>query len=170
MSRKLFSTLLVFIFSILSSNAFANRDVVVDVILSPAGSFKMKTDEVVGNAVQKGDLVTAENIVVKLNNIKTGISLRDRHAKEKYLETSKFPEAVLVKAEGQNGKGKGLIRIRGIEKEVAGEYVAQGGYLKAKFPLKVSDFGITGVKYMGVGVKDEIVINVSVPIVKSESK
>ncbi len=141
-------------------------DVVVDVKLSPAGSFQMKTSEVSGQAFQKGDTITAENIVVKLANIKTGIALRDDHTKNKYLEVQKFPEATLVKAIGKGGQGKAKVRIRGIEKEVSGQYVTEGGMLKAKFPLKVSEFGITGVKYMGVGVKDEVMVNIEVPVAK----
>lgn len=158
--------LLIISLSLSSLVAGANPGVVVDVKLTPAGDFKMKTDEVNGFAVVNGDAVTAENIVVNLKNIKTGMPLRDRHAKEKYLEVGKHPEAVLVKAVGKAGKGKGILKVRGVEKEVAGTYKIDGGFLTAKFPVKVSEFGITGVKYMGVGVEDQVQIEVVVPVRK----
>lgn len=149
---------------LLCSNAFANGpSAEADVRLSPAGDFVGKTADVSGEATIKGDSVEADKIVVNLKNLKTGMSLRDKHAQEKYLETAKFPEAVLTKAVGKNGKGTGLLKIRGIEKEVSGTYKIDGKFLKAEFPIKLSDFGITGVKYMGVGVDDEVKLRVSVP-------
>lgn len=149
--------------------AFAEPGVVVDVTLNPAGDFKMKTSDVKGFAVVNGDKVTAENIVVELKNIKTGMALRDKHAKDKYLEVKKFPEAILVKGEGQGGKGKGTLKIRGIEKEVAGTYKVNGDELTASFKINVSDFGIKGVKYMAIGVEDEAQIEVTIPIKKGAS-
>src|SRR3954449_1384388 len=35
-------------------------------------------------------------VTVPLGNLHTGIEVRDRHMKEKYLEVGKFPEAKLV--------------------------------------------------------------------------
>jgi polyisoprenoid-binding protein YceI len=158
---KLIATLAV---TILSLSAFA-QEAVVDVTLRPAGAFKGTSKEVKGTAVQKGDTVEAQNIIVSLKNIQTGIGLRDQHTK-KHLEVEKFPEAVLVSAKGKDGKGEGLIRIRGIEKKIAGTYQIEGNQLKADFPIKFSDFGISGVKYMGVGVDDNGMIHVSVPYKK----
>lgn len=39
--------------------------------------------------------IMARNIVVDLRNLRTGTSLRDRHAQEKYLEVDKYPEALV---------------------------------------------------------------------------
>ena len=156
---------LVFLSLMVGPLGFADEPgVSVDVRLSPAGTFKATTDEVKGVAVREGEGVRAENIVVNLKNLRTGIELRDKHTKEKYLETEKFPEAVLIKANGKNGKGKGLLRIRGIEKEIEGVYAVSGGHLSADFPVKLSDYGISGVKYMGVGVDDTIKLHVVVPV------
>ena len=105
---------------VLSVAAVATPGAIADVELSPAGSFKAKTNEVKGEATLTGDTVTADNIVVKLVGLKTGISLRDKHATEKYLEVGKFPDAVLTNATGKGGKGHGKLKIRGIEKDVEG--------------------------------------------------
>jgi len=144
------------------SSAFA-QSVVVDVTLNPMGDFKAKTTQVKGEAIVKGDQVSAQNIVVNLASLKTGVELRDKHT-QKHLETSKFPEAVLVSATGKGGKGVGKIKIRGIEKEVAGTYKVEGKILKADFPVKISDFGIKDINYMGVGVEDTVTLHVAVPI------
>lgn len=149
---------------LLCSNALANGgSAEADVKLSPTGDFVAKTADVSGVATVNGDSVEADKIIVKLKNLKTGMSLRDKHAQEKYLETEKFPEAILTKASGKGGKGSGMLKIKGIEKQVSGTYKIDGKFLKAEFPIKLSDYGITGVKYMGVGVDDEVNLRVSVP-------
>lgn len=137
----------------------------VDVNLTPAGSFKGKTSDVKGFATMKGDEIQAQNIIVNLRSLKTGVELRDKHTL-KHLDVQKFPEAVLLVGKGKGGKGLGKIKIRGIEKQVAGTYTVSGNELNAEFKLNLPDFKITGIKYMGVGVEDEVVLHVSVPIKK----
>lgn len=138
------------------------QEAVVDITLRPAGSFKVKSTEVKGHVVAKGDGVEAKNIVVGLTNVKTGIGLRDEHTR-KYLDVQKFPTATLVSATGKAGKGEGVIKIRGIEKKIEGTYKMEASKLVGAFPIKLSDFGITGIKYMGVGVQDEATVHVSIP-------
>lgn len=152
-----------------SSVALAEPGLVLDVVLTPTGSFKAKTNQVIGSATVVGDTISAENITIRLKNIKTGLALRDKHMTEKYLEVGKFPEATLISATGKGGKGKGKIKLRGIEKEVEGTYKINGEELDAEFPVKVSDFGITGVKYMGVGVNDKVTVHITVPVKKAAS-
>ncbi len=143
---------------------FADTQALVDVKLSPAGSFVAKTKDVTGFVTQKGDSFEANNIVVNLKNLKTGIALRDKHTTEKYLDVARYPEAILTSATGNGGIGKGKLKIRDIEKEITGTYKISGGELTADFPINLSDYGITGIKYMGVGVSDTAVLHVTVPI------
>lgn len=156
--------ILVLLLSVCSSISLA-QEAVVDINLRPAGSFKVKSTDVKGFATLKGDTVTAENINVGLKKVETGIGLRDEHTR-KHLEVEKFPEATLVSATGKGGKGEGKVKIHGVEKTVSGTYKIEGGKLLADFPIKISDFGITGIKYMGVGVQDEAVIHVNIPVKK----
>lgn len=136
-----------------------------DITLFPAGSFVAKTDDVKGVAFLRGDQVLAKDIKVNLKTIKTGIALRDSHT-QKYLETEKYPEAVLLKAVGKNGKGKAQIRFRQKEEVVEGTYTISKDKktLEARFPLSLAKFGITGIKYMGVGVQDETVVRLKLPL------
>ena len=157
MRKLLFLSLLV-----VSQFSFS-QEASVDIKLSPAGAFTGKSNEVKGFAELKGDVVTAQNIVVTLKNIRTGIALRDDHTR-KHLQVDKFPEATLVSAKGQGGKGEGIIKIKGIEKKISGTYKINGKKIEADFPLKLSEFQITGIKYMGVGVKDDVIVHVSIPL------
>ncbi len=146
---------------ILSSGVFG-AEAAFDIHLIPAGDFTGKTSDVKGFATVVGSKVKAENIQVSLKNLKTGIELRDNHTR-KHLEADKFPEAILVKGEGENGTGFGILKIKGIEKKVTGTYKMIGNELAAQFKIKLSDFKITGIKYMGVGVDDDVTLNVKLP-------
>lgn len=137
----------------------------VQVRLSPAGSFEGVTSQVQGSAIQEGNVIRAENVVVNLKDLRTGIAVRDEHT-QKHLQTEQFPTAVLVKAVAKDGKGKGIIKIKGIQKPVEGSYKVEGDTVAATFNLKLADFKITGIKYMGVGVRDEVTVSVSVPLRK----
>jgi polyisoprenoid-binding protein YceI len=100
---------------------------------------------------------------VNLKNLKTGLELRDKHT-QKYLETATYPEAILVSASGKAGQGSGKLKIRGIEKDVAGTFKIEGKMLKADFKVNIADYGIKDINYMGVGVEDIVVIHVTVPV------
>lgn len=158
---KLLTASLIFTLG-MASSAFAQQ-VTVDITLNPMGDFKAKTSDVKGEAIVKGDEVSAQNIVVNMKSLKTGVELRDKHT-QKHLETTKYPEAVLISATGKGGKGKGKIKIRGIEKEIEGTYKIEGKLLKADFKLNIADFDMKDINYMGVGVEDEVVLHVSIPV------
>ena len=148
---------------LLLTSSVYGAEAVVDIKLSPAGNFSAKTSAVSGFAKKVGNKVTAENIIVDLKTLKTGIGLRDEHTL-KYLDVQKFPQAILVKAAGENGQGTGIIKIKGIEKPIKGTFKLSGSELVAQFPIKLSDFKIEGIRYMGVGVKDQALIKVQVPV------
>lgn len=157
--KSVLSGLLILAFS---SLGFA-QNVSVDVVLNPMGDFTAKTSDIKGFATVKGDEVSASNIVVNLKNLKTGMDLRDKHT-QKYLETDKYPEAVLLSASGKGGKGTGKIKIKGVEKDIAGTYKIEGKTLKAIFKIQLSDFNISEISYKGLGVEDEVKLLVSVPV------
>ena len=152
------------VLSFFALSAFAETQAVIDVTLSPAGSYKAVSKKITGSATKTPDGgVKAENITVDVNAITTGIALRDKHTKE-HLKSSEFPQAKLLKATGKNGQGKATVEIMGQKKEVTGTYKIAGSELNADFDMLLSDLGIKGVKYMGVGVKDKVTIHVTVPV------
>lgn len=149
----------------LSAQISRAEPVEVTVKLSPVGSYVAKTSSVDGSATLVGEKVKATNIKVLVKTLKTGIELRDKHTIER-LQADKFPEIILVSGEGENGKGKGIIKIKGIEKTVEGTYSVEGSDVKATFKLSLKDFGIEKIKYLGIGVKDEVEVKVQIPIKK----
>jgi hypothetical protein len=157
------SSLLLCSLAIFTSSIWADGTATVSVSLTPAGSFKGKSTKVTGNAYKTADGVAAENISVDLRDIKTGIDLRDKHTK-KHLEIEKYPFAKLISATGKGGKGKAMVEVHGIKKEVEGTYKVEGHTLHASFKLHLPDVNITDISYMGVGVDDDVTIDVSVPI------
>lgn len=163
MKMSLMSSLFVAALSVTYSSAVMAASAAVDIKLTPAGGFTGHSEDVKGTVKKVGNKYVGDNIIVNLKTLKTGMGLRDKHTLE-HLETSKFPDAILVHAEGENGKGKGTVKIRGIEKPIEGTYKISGKDLTATFPIKLSDFGINGVRYMGIGVKDSAIVNVTVPV------
>lgn len=103
-----------------------------------------------------------------LNQFSTGISMRDEHMKEKYLEVKKYPTATLTlkplavtDAELKSDFKKdfqGSLLLHGVSKDVAGtlNYKASDKSVTANFALKVSDFKIDIPKYMGVVVSENV--------------
>ena len=120
-------------------------------------------------------------VIVPLENMKTGIDLRDRHMREKYLEVQKYPNAVLeipwseiqLPADGQStsAKGKGKMTLHGKTQEVPFTYTVQrkgNDYqVTGNTPLNIKSFGIDIPNYMGVTVKPDIETVVSFTATKS---
>jgi polyisoprenoid-binding protein YceI len=109
---------------------------------------------------------------VDLETLETGIGIRDRHMRNNYLEVQKgegFAVATIedIRIEKLEGKTtfKGVLKLHGQRKEVSGtaELKQQDGRVRvqAQFPIRVSEFAIPEPTYLGVGVKDEIVVKVS---------
>ena len=146
-------------------------DLKIFVTLSPAGDFIAKTSAVKGVAIEKADgSFVAENVEVDLNSLQTGISLRDDHMKEKYLDTKTYPKATLKKAIGKGGKGVGLLNIKGKDINIKGDYKKDGKYIIAEFVITLAEVGITDVNYKGVGVEEEIKIEIAMPVVAEGSR
>jgi polyisoprenoid-binding protein YceI len=134
----------------------------IDVKLSPAGSFQATTKKIKGSAKVSGSQAVAEGVLIDLKSLTTGISLRDKHLKDR-LNVEKFPIAKLIKAEGNGGKGTATLEIKGQKHQVSGTYEVKGGQLRAQFVMKMSDLGINDVRYMGVGAKDEVTVSIELP-------
>ncbi|MEY4616852.1 MAG: hypothetical protein RJB66_1812 [Pseudomonadota bacterium] len=137
----------------------------ISVKLSPAGSFVIKGESVEGSASVQGNTVKATSISIPTQSLKTGINLRDKHMLER-LESDKYPTVTLLTGEGSAGQGKGTIKIKNIEKPISGTYSIEKDHISAQFKLNLSDFAIEKIRYLSVGVKDEVEVTVLVPIQK----
>lgn len=159
--KSLFVLAIIFV----SQISFAQQGTVkAYVTLNPAGDF-VGTMKSTGAATLNGGKVTAKNIVVDIKSLNTGLDLRDDHGKNKYLEVGKYPTAILIEATGENGKGTGQLQFHGKTNPITGTYTIQGGkILHAEFKIKMSQYGISDINYKGIGVEDDVKIEVQIPI------
>lgn len=146
---------IVFIMSLLSFN-LAAHELKVKMSLSPAGSFEATSSKLKGAVVKKDNIFTAENLWVKVEELKTGIDLRDEHF-HKHLNYEKFPKITLTQISASNGKGAGILVVNDIKKPVNFVYkMSAPNKLEASFKVKPSEFKLKEAKYMEIGVDDEV--------------
>ena len=115
---------------------------------------------------------------MSLDSLDTGISLRNTHLRETYLEVGRgeeFREAVLTAVElaepfppgarDHETGFAGLLSLHGTQRRVEGEarLARRDGRVRveAEFPLSLAEFAIPPPRYLGVGVRDEIRITVT---------
>lgn len=161
----------IFVFSLLSLTNFAfaqDNTVKAYFVLNPMGDFVGTMKVISGTVSLQDGKFKGKNIVVDLKSLVTGMELRDDHAKNKYLDVKKYPTAVLLEAVGANGVGKARIKVRDKESVVNGTYKisSSGKNMKAEFKIKLSSFGIADVNFKGIGVEDEVRVEVVVPVVR----
>lgn len=162
MKKKIFIATLISVF--VGFFAYADIGAKASVKLFPMGDFVADIKGMKGSVTVNNGNYTAKDITLDLNTFKSGLELRDNHAKEKYLEVKKFPTATLIEASGTNGKGTGKLKIKDKTANITGIYKINGQNLIAEFTVKLSDFGINEINYKGVGVEDEVKIEVTAPI------
>lgn len=153
-------------------------DVRIAVPLQPGGGFEAKTTSLAGTLTLASPqpVAVSGELTVDLTTIDTGIDLRNRHLREKYLEVTKpgFDKAVLseirladAKGEAYQGKSAftGTLRMHGVSRPVAGSAEIQPAgtavRVSASFPLALTDFGIEPPQYMGVGVGNRMGVKVT---------
>jgi hypothetical protein len=146
--------------------------------MTVGGSFEAKTDAIRGTVTPGGPgAALGGDLSVDLGTLDTGIGLRNDHLRNTYLEVARgqgFDRAVLSgirlgDADPQGFQGKtaftGTFLLHGTTKPVAGQAtVRREGRtvrVEASFPVTVADFGIAKPQYLGVGVKDQVSVVVS---------
>ncbi len=147
--------------------------------ITVGGSFEAVTTSLSGTVavaalrppVLRGDLT------VDLSSVDTGIALRNAHLRDKYLEVGKggdFATAVLSdvrldKVEASTFHGQtpftGMLLLHGTRHPVSGQadirFEGSDVRVAASFPVHIDDYGIAPPRYLGVGVKNEVQVKVS---------
>jgi polyisoprenoid-binding protein YceI len=112
-----------------------------------------------------------------LKGLDTGIGLRDRHMKEKYLETGRFPEATLELSSldasrlpsgeafvAERVPFTGVLTLHGVSRPVTGQAaVRRNGSevsVAAGFELRTSDYGIATPSYVGITMAEQVRVKV----------
>lgn len=141
----------------------AGVGIVAKVGLNPMGSFEAKSDKVMGKGKKGKHLITALEIRVPVSSLKTGMSLRDKHLKE-HLESDKYKFIIVRDIKAENSKGTAKVTLRNVTKPVNFIYKNVGeGLAEATFKINLKEFGFEGINYLGVGVRDEVVIIATLP-------
>jgi polyisoprenoid-binding protein YceI len=154
-------------------------DVRVVCPLTIGGSFETKTSALTGTltlAAARPPIFTG-TLAVDLSTLDTGIGLRNHHLRDKYLQVGKgdgFDRALLsdihlgdVAPDTFQGRTSftGSFVLHGVTRPIAGEAeIRRSGTsvrLSATFPVTIPDFGIEKPRYLGVGVKDQVEVHVS---------
>jgi polyisoprenoid-binding protein YceI len=161
------------------SYKISGADVTVVCPLTVGGSFEARTKSVTGEVAPSNQRGTVAGAVkIDLKTLETGISLRDRHMRSNYLEVEKGPQFAVatfdnIRLEKLDGKTNfsGTLMLHGQRKKVSGvaDVQQRGGHLRvqAQFPIRVSEFRIPAPTYLGVGVRDEIQVKVTLTAVPS---
>jgi polyisoprenoid-binding protein YceI len=117
---------------------------------------------------------TTLHVAVPLGNLTTGISLRDKHMREKYLQTASYPEASLdvprsaitFPKSGAEAAADvpAVLHLHGQNKTVSVHYtVKRDGdalHVSGAVHVNMNDFGIEVPRYMGITVKPEVDVTV----------
>jgi polyisoprenoid-binding protein YceI len=120
------------------------------------GSFVGTTEKMKGTVRydEKGNKLEEAEFTVQVESIDTGMSLRNRHMREKYMDAAKFPEIRFRSGKGisiLSGKEQpigGYVTIKGVEKPVTALVTLENGpaadplRVKGKFNVNILDFGI----------------------------
>ncbi len=121
-----------------------------------------------GTIVKDGSELKGE-LRCELDKFSTGMDLRDKHMKETYLETKKFPLSILKLTRfpfqtDKTEKFKAMLDLHGVQHEVEGEATVVQNQnklkIKAEFTIQLSDYAVNIPSYAGIKVADTVTINV----------
>ncbi|MFH1701728.1 MAG: YceI family protein [Candidatus Zixiibacteriota bacterium] len=158
-----------------------NTNLVMFVCEVPLTDFKVKTSQIDGYVYWDGDSMPPPEsqsetsdiyFEVQLNSLDAGNSMYNRHLKEDYLETEKYPyaefKASIKKIEQLTDSTfaayvEGDFSIHGRKKKIAivGQTVKLGDLLRVEceFTVKLSDYDIEIPKLMFIEADDDIKVN-----------
>lgn len=136
----------------------------VQVGLSPAGSFEIEAPRVRGQVRADGNGGhQADQLRLAVSSMKTGIELRDEHLHDR-LKSKEHPQIIVTNAKGSGGRGTADIEVAGVKRPISFNYREQGRQIEVTFDLNLKEFNISGISYMGVGVRDQIRVKAMVPV------
>lgn len=127
--------------------------------------FDIKGCDIKGDLIEK-DGAFAGKFEVDLNKLDTGLALRNKHMKEKYLKTQDNPTANLVLVPVAYGAKTFAadLRLNGLTRAIEGKVItAKKGELAVAFKVNITDFGIDKPGYKGIVIGEKINVQVRFP-------
>lgn len=179
--KYFFTLTFLFLFWILSLHAqqfITEKGNVVFISKASLSEFEGKSGQLQGLVDLEKNLL---DFYLDLNTLKTGIGLRDRHMRENYLETKRFPFAEFTgEIQGipdlEIGQekpviAKGKFKIHGVEREieVSGKLKmlsAQELRLISDFKVLLSDYKISIPKVMFYELAEEQIVKIEAVLKK----
>ncbi len=138
--------------------------------VGPAG-FKIVATTSDLNVADDGQKVS---VIVALTKLNSGISLRDSHMRDKYLEVGTYPNAQLTVDRGalkfpeqgtSDATATGLMTIHGKTKSVSFHYHAtktgSAMHVSGDTQVNMKDYGIDVPSYFGITVKPDVSLSVT---------
>jgi len=117
-------------------------------------------------------------VSLRLDSLRTGISFRDDRMRELYLETEKFPQAVLQfershllwpDSDSVKAKLKGKLTLHGVTRSVNIGYQAEGtchhARVEASLHLNMKNFNIETPTHLGMMVRPGIAISLKMGVI-----
>ncbi len=130
-----------------------------------------ESDQLMGSA-ESQDNKARGHFDFDLSTLKTGVDLRDRHMKEKYLETDKFKTAILsfldVAMPTDDKETEQVLKAKlifhDVEKPVDVKLklkkMASGFEGQGSFSILLTDFNVQIPSYIGIKVADQVQVTV----------
>ena len=131
------------------------------------------TTKAVTGSLKKSTTQLSGEFKIQLDTFETGMSLRDKHMKEKTFEVEKYPVATLV-LDPILLKDKidapipftAKLTFHGVEKPISGEVNLKQSDEKtlqyvAKFEIKLTDFKIAPPEFAGMRIQDAVKLEVN---------
>ena len=156
----------------------SNGRAVVVCPLTIGGRFEAKTSAVTGRITVAGEARELGGAFsVDLRSLDTGIALRNQHLRDNYLEVSRGPgydtavlsELILDSPPPGPGRSatvgfRGVLSLHGNGRPVTGTahvtHKRETLEVRARFPLKIDAYEIARPSYLGVGVINQIEVDV----------
>lgn len=122
-------------------------------------------------------------LTLDLNHLETGIGLRDRHLKEKYIEVEKHPRSTLtlnrvklsdeeLKTGVENRSFEGSLHFHGVERAVHGSFDlkpdGESLNVTARFQILLTDYQVEIPSYLGIQVAETVEIEIVSRLKKKE--
>lgn len=143
--------------------ALAQNTISVRAKLIPdSGTFTAISEKPKGRLLKQGERFTADRISVFADSFKTENPLRDKHF-TKYLaggDKFPYPRIDLTDLKASHGTGKATLTLNNVKRPVKIKYLEKDKYVEAEFKVKASEFNLPNASYLGIGVQDQVKINV----------
>lgn len=111
------------------------------------------------------------NITIDVSSIKTGLSLKNRHARsDRWFDAKKYPEIKFKSSEFRKTKSgyevKGILDMHDTQKQISIPFTFENNIFVGSFEVDRLDYEVGNLEGMGYTVGTIVNIDISVPVYK----